>query len=276
MGASCRWCAAMARLLRLECPCAPPPTLKHAHLRMTLGVFVRKDVITQLEEIAREHPNGAIAELQHFLNCSRPELQGRPNFPAGAFADIRFDNMTKLAGLLLFGEGVPRLDAAPARRQTARKTTAEYRFHTYQRGACLDCRTLIEDAERADEQGRDAQRLLRALLAQFDLAGEPLPKTLREWSAGSRFEAPPKGKGGHPPENWFRDWCIMYTVAFLAYATSRPPTRNEATDDTSSPCDAVVAAFGAEGDLITLSAVINVWSRLKGQNRLTRWREAED
>ena len=78
--------------------------------------------------------------------------------------------------------------------------------------------------------------ILRAICAEFDRAGRPLPKALREWSAASRFKPPPHrtGKRGRPPRT-YRNGFVVNAMALLAFLTDRRVTRHP--DERPDPKD---------------------------------------
>ena len=278
-----------------ECPCRPAPV--STDLQAKRDAFIGRygddagawDAIHW--DIASTHPDGATSAYIHFKKLSG---KGKPPYPGGCLAGVLdFDGMVKEASYRLFGRSTldghtldhairPRFDAVPASDRIDEKVFAEFRFECYRRGYCLHCPTLIEHARRDGDEGKEGEHILRSLLALFDRAGEPLPLSLREWSANSRFEQPPKGARRRPPKNWLRNRFIIHTVATLSYLTGRKPTRNEATDDRMACCDAVARAFqnNREQDLEPRT-VEDLWSRTKsddialGPAMLQRWQEQD-
>ena len=208
-----------------ECPCRPAPV--STDLQAKRDAFIGRygddagawDAIHW--DIASTHPDGATSAYMHFKKLSG---KGKPPYPAGCLAGVLdFDEMVKEASYRLFGRSTldghtldhairPRFDAVPASDRIDEKVFAEFRFECYRHGYCLHCPTLIEHARRDGDEGKEGEQILRSLLALFDRAGEPLPLSLREWSANSRFEQPPKGARRRPRKNWLRNLFIIHTV----------------------------------------------------------------
>ena len=104
--------------------------------------------------------------------------------------------------------------------------SARHSLHAFLDGNCISCQAFLEVAECYPVHGDGP---LRAKCAEFDRAGVPLPKALREWSAASRFKAPPHrtGKRGRPPRT-YRNGFAVNAMALLAFLTDRRVTRNDA------------------------------------------------
>ena len=260
--------AGLTNMRRSECPCAPPDVLSADRLDMLYDVWADMAPNSRLARILRSYPDGGAAVFYHFLSLHWPKIE------ADSSKEISFDEMVELARDHLFGTGVPSFKTKFAKNHYPADALAEIRFVLYQQGMCLDCRALIDNANRSSKRAWSEQRFLRTLLGLFDQHGEPIPKELRAWSAQSRLKVPPK-KDGRPRENWLRNFCIVQAVAVLAYATGKHPTRNEESSHKESPSDAVVAAFKEEGVHLSICTVKSAWSnKTKGTKRLKRWREA--
>ena len=255
---------------RSECPCAPPAGLSAALLDTFYDDWASRDLYWGLAEIVRSNPGGVAAAL---FKRPSPKI---PDFKAGARKEYSFDQMVRIARGLIFGTGIPGLERKIAQSPSSFEGPAEFKFHLYRQGVCLDCPALIDNADRSDEEAWLGQHSLRTLLGLFDQNGEPIPKALREWSARSRLKAV-KGKRGTPRRTWLRDVYILHTVAILAYATGKTPTRNDEASLTESPCDAVLDAFEKEGVHLTLKVVLNAWFKEnRGPKLLERWRQASN
>lgn len=251
---------------RSECPCAPPAGLSDVLLDTFYDDWAKEKRKSQVAAILRSFPDSSAAVFYHFMYLYELKIE------ADSLKEISFDEMVELARDHLFGMGVPSFETEFAKNHYPVDALAEIRFFLYQQGMCLDCQALIDNVNRPSERAWSAQRYLRTLLGLFDQRGEPIPKGLRGWSAQSRLKLPPK-KDGRPRENWLRNFCIVRIVALLAYATGKPPTRNEESSHKESPSDAVVAAFEAEGFSLCIKTVKSAWSKnRKGTKLLERWR----
>ena len=262
--------AGSTSMRRSQCPCAPPAGLSSVQLDMWLDVWASRDLYSGLAEIFRSNPGGAAAV------CFKLPSPERPDFKPGARKKYSFDEMVRIARGLMYGTGIPGLERKFEQSPSSFEARAEYKFHLYRQGGCLDCPALTDNADRSDEEAWLGQHFLRTLLGLFDQNGEPIPKALREWSAQSRLKAV-KGKRGNPRRKWLRDVYILHTVAVLAYATGKTPTSNAASKNAKSACDAVFDAFKKEGVHLTLKVVRNAWFKdSKGPKLLERWRQASN
>ncbi len=262
--------AGSTSMRRSQCPCAPPAGLSSVQLDMWLDVWASRDLYSGLAEIFRSNPGGAAAV------CFKLPSPERPDFKPGARKKYSFDEMVRIARGLMYGTGIPGLERKFEQSPSSFEARAEYKFHLYRQGGCLDCPALTDNADRSDEEAWLGQHSLRTLLGLFDQNGEPIPKALREWSAQSRLKAV-KGKRGNPRKLWLRNVYILHTVAVLAYVTGKYPSRNDEASHTESPCDAVVDAFKKEGVHLTLKVVLNAWFKEnRGPKLLERWRQASN
>ena len=272
-----------------ECSCRPHT----AALQAKHDAFVRRyqdDDDALLESISEAHPDGATSA--HLCDLETAQ-RGKPHAVAGQMRDLLdFDRMVRLARFLLFDKSMrdgsalnsmnrPRLDRLPKDGMVLVKSYAELLFESYRDGGCLRCTSLIKDAGRDGEPGREGERILRSLLGVFDQEGERIPRELRAWSAESRLEKPPPGGQGSPKRYGLRDRRIIHTVAYLAYLTDRDPTRKDKSE-AKSVCDAVALALQKNGfSVFTYQAAKTVWRKTKkdgvalGPVMLERWKEQD-
>ena len=274
-----------------ECSCRP----QTAALQAKHEAFLRRywdDDESLLESISKAHPNGATSADLRGRETSR---RGKPHTIAGRMSHaLDFDRMVKLARLLLLdrsmvdGRSLHGLNGSPVDRlprdnMLLIKSFAEFRFEAYRNGDCLRCASLIEDAGREGEAGKEGQRILRSLLGVFDRKGVPLPRELRPWSEKSRFEKPPTGNQGSPKRTQLRNRRIIHAVAYLAYLSGRGATRDK-DNPPESPCDAVARALQENGEQhFSYDAAKKAWCTTKDENSialgpamLKRWLEQDE
>ena len=215
------------------------------------------------EFVAGRHPDGATSAL---LSIVRTCGKGKPDCGYGQYSNLQFEEMVEFARHRLFVEGGLQSRSALSREELPFVNDAEVLLEKYRYGQCIDCPTLIRDAERDGEHGNKQHRLLRALLAQFDLDGEPLPLALRSWSAESRFRRPPPREEGRPRQNWIRDLHIIHTVAQLCFMTARDATHNADRNRVwYSPLGAVARAFQQDQSAhgVSYNGLRSVWLNTK-------------
>ena len=269
-----------------DCACLSsrfPGILDRVQREISGKAHLRQDYESMLARTADNHPNGAASVHVSILETLG---RGKPNYRAGEFKDLSFDEAAKLAQELIFGPGNPKFDRVPQRSRLETFRQSELLIEGYRAGLCLNCPTLIKEASKDGRAGKSAQWKLRVLLSLFDRWGEPVPVALREWSALSRFDKPPPGDGGRPFTNWYRDRRIIHAVAVISYITGKSPTRSDkiTKKKPQSGCDTVARAFQLEGyHGYTYDRIRSVWYGTKrsddgkptGPTMLKSWR-AED
>ena len=244
-----------------HCPCFSdePRGIEHVGEAFKRQWFKDKSQKEVSEFVARRHPDGAASAI---LNIVRTCGKGKPDCGYGEYSDLQFEDMVEFARHRLFVKGGLQSRSALSREELPFVNDAEVLLEKYRYGQCIDCPTLIRDAERDGEHSNKQHRLLRSLLAQFDLNGEPLPLALRSWSAESRFQRPPPREEGRPRQNWIRDLHIIHTVAQLCFMTARDATHNaDRSKLWHSPLGAVARAFQQDRSAhgISYNALRSVW-----------------
>ena len=208
----------------------------------------------------------------------------KPNCHAGKFESLCYKEMIAEAERLLFERAGLRLKHIPPWDRVPFTSIAEGLLAQYRANICLNCSCLLREIQQECNPFDINNRILRELLAQCDLVGEPIPLALRDWSAHSRFTNPPARPKGKPRNNWYRDHLIVITIATLAYWTGKTPTRNDESKLRDSICDAVVCAFQRNGySSVNFATVKRAWlnkamtndGKPIGPSILKRWR-AED
>ena len=192
-----------------RCPCFSdePRRIEQVGEAFKRQWFKDKSQKEQSEFVARRHPAGATSAI---LNIVRTCGKRKPDCGYGEYRHLRFEEMVAFARHRLFVEGGLQSRSSLSHDELPFVNDAEVLLEKYRYGQGIDCPTLIRDAERDGEHGNKQHRLLRSLLAQFDLNGEPLPLALRSWSAESRFQRPPPREEGRPRQNWIVT-CISFT-----------------------------------------------------------------
>lgn len=244
-----------------QCPCFSdePHGIQYVGEAFRRHWFKSKSPKEVSDSVARWHPDGATSAI---LNIVRTCGQGKPDCGYGEFSDLQFEDMVEFARYRLFVEGGLKSRCTPSREELPLVHDAEILLEKYRHGQCIDCSTLIRDAEQDGEHGKKRHRLLRSLLAQFDLNGQPLPPALRSWSAESRFQRPPPLDGRRPRQNWIRDLHIIHTVAQLCFMTARDATHNaDRSKLWHSPLGAVARAFQQDRSAhgISYNALRSAW-----------------
>lgn len=199
-------------------PPPPPPPGDASHAGAAEPVFVITpppclcDPGPPADYAAPREARGAWETGFHVGAIDGLKIGGIPQPPLeakGAFRGSSVDDVRAAAECLL--RMLPHIE------EPDEAVRARHSLHAFLDGNCLSCQAFLEVAELCPASGDGP---LRAKCAEFDRAGVPLPKALREWSAASRFKAPPHrtGKRGRPPRT-YRNGFAVNAMALLAFLT---------------------------------------------------------